>query len=531
MIDRMERLGRYEIIDEVGRGAMGVVYRARDPLIDRTVALKAIIAAGLNSREAEGFRMRFSREAQAAGRLSHPGIVTIYDVGEQEETHTPYLVMEYIAGRTLSTAVVEADQPLSPDSLLDIIEQVAEALDYAHREGIVHRDIKPANILVTPQGRAKIADFGVAKLRLTQTQMTNAGDLLGTPSFMSPEQVDGKPLDGRSDLFSLGVILYWVVSGQMPFDGDSPGELLLKILAKEHTPPSQINSSLGLPFDYVLGRALAKKPEDRYQTGKEFAEDLEDLRRGGAPRSQASKRVATPGTIEKTVLLERPADGSFVPAAAEKTVLLQQPPEMGTVGAGRSVVKVDVELAGDYAKAFVQKALVLLLLLLGHAVDFAKALPGRTRTGIIWMRRAWKWARTLPRSLQIGVGALAVVLMVVIGVSLGAALGPKATLRISLSGDVQSGEVSVWVDNRLVANGQVEAKTVRFAGIFRRTEGSYSKEVKVKPGDHAIRVQVVDATEGYNRTRETDATLKKDESRTLSIRCDWPRNSLSLSFY
>ncbi|MHB8539123.1 MAG: serine/threonine-protein kinase [Candidatus Dormibacteria bacterium] len=531
MIDRMERLGRYEILDEIGRGAMGVVYRARDPLIDRTVALKAIIAAGLNCREAEGFRMRFSREAQAAGRLSHPGIVTIYDVGEQEDTHTPYLVMEYVAGRTLSTAVVEADQPLSPDSLLDLIEQVAEALDYAHREGIVHRDIKPANILVTPQGRAKIADFGVAKLRLTQTQMTNAGDLLGTPSFMSPEQVDGKPMDGRSDLFSLGVIIYWVVSGQMPFDGDSPGELLLKILAKEHTPPSQINSSLGLPFDYVLGRALAKKPEDRYQTGKEFAEDLEDLRRGGAPRSQASKRVSIPGTIEKTVLLERPADGSFVPAAAEKTVLLQQPPEMGTVGAGRSVVKVDVELAGDYAKVFVQKALVLLLLLLRHAVDFAKAVPRRTRTAITWMRRAWEWARTLPRSLQIGVAALAILLIVVIGVSLGAALGPKATLRISLSGDVQSGEVSVWVDNRLVANGQVEAKTVRFAGIFRRTEGSYSKEVKVKPGNHVIRVQVVDATEGYNRTRETDATLKKDESRTLSIRCDWPRNSLSISFY
>lgn len=268
MIDRMERLGRYEILGEIGRGAMGVVYRARDPLIDRIVALKAIAVPGLNSREAEGFRTRFPREAQAAGRLSHPGIVTIYDVGEQEATQTPYIVMEYIAGRTLSTAVVDADQPLPLDSSLDLIKQVAEALDYAHREGIVHRDVKPANILVTSQGRAKIADFGVAKLRLTQSQMTNAGDLLGTPSFMSPEQVDGKPADGRSDLFSLGVILYWIVTGQMPFDGESPGELLLKILAKEHTPPSQINPSLGLQFDYVLGRVLAKRPEDRYQTGQ-----------------------------------------------------------------------------------------------------------------------------------------------------------------------------------------------------------------------------------------------------------------------
>lgn len=201
---------------------------------------------------------------------------------------------------------------------------------------------------------------------------------------------------------------------------------------------------------------------------------------------------------------------------------------MGTVSAGRSVVKVDVELAGDYAKVFVQKTLALLLLLLGHAVDFAKTLPRRTRTAIAWMRRVWGWARNLPRNLQIGVSASAIVL---IAVFLGVALRPTATLRISLSGDVRSGEVSVWVDDRLVANGQVEGKTVRLAGIFRKTEGSFSKEVKVSPGNHAIRVQIADASEAYNQTRQTDVTLKKDESHTLSIRCDSRRDSLSLSFY
>jgi serine/threonine protein kinase len=285
MTGPMARLGRYEIVEEIGRGAMGVVYRARDPVIDRTVALKAINATG--SGETESFHLRFRQEAQAAGRLSHPGIVTIYDVGEQDDSRAPYIVMEYVAGRTLWATVNEADPPLPLDARLDLVQQVAEALDCAHREGIVHRDIKPTNILVTPEGRAKIADFGVAKLHVSQSQMTVAGGVLGTPSFMSPEQVEGKPADGRSDLFSLGVILYWILTGRMPFDGESPGEILFKIVSKEPTPPSAIYPSIPREFDRVLARALAKNPDDRFQSGLDLRVEIEALRQGQAERAEA----------------------------------------------------------------------------------------------------------------------------------------------------------------------------------------------------------------------------------------------------
>ncbi len=279
----MQQLGRYEILAELGRGAMGAVFRARDPRIDRTVAIKTIAVPGASVKSLEEYRERFFREAQAAGRLSHPGIVTIFDVGEDPPTHTPFIVMEYADGRPLDDFVAAAGR-LSFEQALNIIQQIAEALNYAHAAGIVHRDIKPANIIVSGEGRTKIADFGIAKI--TQTEVTLPGQIMGTPAYMSPEQINGKPVDGRSDLFSLGVIAYWLLTGIKPFDGDTVTAICVQVATKDPDAASHVNATLSPDCDCVLARALAKDPEMRYQRGKDFAADLQDLRDGKPIQSQ-----------------------------------------------------------------------------------------------------------------------------------------------------------------------------------------------------------------------------------------------------
>src|SRR5579864_6686605 len=213
----VKRFGRYEIVAELGRGAMGVVYKARDPQIDRLVALKTISLRGQEPEQQE-FRQRFMREAQAAGRLQHPGIVTIFDVGEDPDTHDSFIVLEYVAGESLSR-VLSREKKLPLPRSLQLAEELAEALDYAHSQGVVHRDIKPANILLTEDGHAKIADFGIAKLNVAH--LTVPGRVLGAPAYMAPEQLVGEGSDGRSDRFSLGVILYAMITGHSPFHGDT----------------------------------------------------------------------------------------------------------------------------------------------------------------------------------------------------------------------------------------------------------------------------------------------------------------------
>jgi serine/threonine-protein kinase len=287
------------------------VFRARDPRIDRTVAIKTISVPGAGAAEMEEYRQRFFREAQAAGRLSHPGIVTIFDADEDASGATPFIVMEFVDGQPLDEFVAAAPAGRLPlDTAIDLVQQIAVALDYAHASGIVHRDIKPSNIIVTAEDRAKIADFGIAKLSMVEA--TLPGHVLGTPAYMSPEQLSGKPIDGRSDLFSLGVIAYWLFTGEKPFTGASITEISIQVATKDPRPASEAAPDLSKDFDYVLARALAKDPVMRYQRGKDLAADLEDLRLGRSPRSIA--------TDAKTALLPaatitRPADNKITAAA------------------------------------------------------------------------------------------------------------------------------------------------------------------------------------------------------------------------
>jgi serine/threonine-protein kinase len=264
------KLGRFEVLREIGKGAMGVVYLAHDPRIDRKIAIKMIsIPPGVSVEEAREARHRFVREAQAAGKLAHPNIITIYDV--VEDPQRTYIAMEYIDGVTLE-AYTKPGALLPLSRVLSVISQACSALDYAHKSQVIHRDIKPANLMLVKGDLLKITDFGLAKK--PDANLTQAGVLIGTPNYMSPEQISGKPMDGRSDFFSLGVVLYELVTGERPFGGDTISTIIYRILYDEPRPPRIINEMLPPAFDQILKRALAKEPADRFQSGAEFADAL-----------------------------------------------------------------------------------------------------------------------------------------------------------------------------------------------------------------------------------------------------------------
>jgi serine/threonine-protein kinase len=270
-----ERLGRYQLEREIGRGAMGIVYLGRDTAINRMVAIKAIpLASEFSDSELVEARARFFREAETAGRLNHPNIVTIYDVGE--ERGLAYIAMEYLKGRHLSE-YANSNNLLEPRKVLEIIARTAEALGFAHKQQVVHRDIKPANLMYDPATDVlKITDFGIA--RLSGAGSTRTGIVLGTPSFMSPEQLEGRTVTGHSDLFSLGVSLFQLLTGQLPFTADSMTGLMQQIAEAPHPPLRAFRPDLPACAESVIDRALAKNPEARYDSGAQMAAALDDCR-------------------------------------------------------------------------------------------------------------------------------------------------------------------------------------------------------------------------------------------------------------
>ncbi len=265
-----ERFGRYEAVAEIGDGAMGRVYKARDPVVQRFVAIKTIKSEYLTRDQAEEYLKRFRREAQAAGSLTHPNIVRIFDVGEN------HLVMEMLEGKTLQQLIRERGR-IEPEEARAILSPVADALDHAHAAGIIHRDVKPANIMIQPDGQPKLMDFGMA--HLDATVMTATGQILGSPSFMSPEQLLGETVTPRSDNYSLAVVAYEMLTGQSPFPGKTITAVIYRVMHETAQAPRKLNASLPERYDEIFARALAKEPEKRYAsaTGFSAALDIRDL--------------------------------------------------------------------------------------------------------------------------------------------------------------------------------------------------------------------------------------------------------------
>ena len=278
----ISHLGRYEINSELGQGAMGVVYKALDPLIDRIVAIKTI-NLGLALEEKAEYEGRFYQEAKAAGRLSHPNIVTIYDVGKSGDV--AYIAMEFLQGRELRD-ILNDGQLMPVARVLDVVSQVALGLVYAHGNGIVHRDVKPSNVMVDSDGHVKITDFGIARMESASVR-TQTGMVLGSPKYMSPEQVMGKLIDQRSDIFSLGVVLFEMLTGRAPFSGDNINAIMYQTLNYTPPPPGSMNSAVPDMLNFIVAKALAKGLDDRYQSAKDFADDLQACR-------EALSRVADP---------------------------------------------------------------------------------------------------------------------------------------------------------------------------------------------------------------------------------------------
>jgi serine/threonine protein kinase len=314
------KLGRYEVVRELGKGAMGIVYLAKDPLIGRLVALKTIrLGAHADDEEMKEFQQRFIREAQAAGILNHPAIVTVHDIGRDEESDTSFIAMEFVEGQNLKE-VLSQGRALSFEQIADIISQVAEALDFAHAKGIVHRDVKPANIILLEGNRAKITDFGIAKIASGAANLTSTGQFLGTPNYMAPEQIKGAPVDGRTDIFALGICLYECLTRRKPFGGDSLTSISYKIVHEPFPPLHEINPQIPEGYEELVANCLQKDPTKRYQRARDLATALRAVLRGEKPT-----RPPDPMLAEETVVTRAAADRASLSTGSGPMPTLEVP--------------------------------------------------------------------------------------------------------------------------------------------------------------------------------------------------------------
>jgi serine/threonine protein kinase len=500
--------GRYEIEAEIGRGAMGVVYRARDPKIDRLVAIKTISIFEQDSDQEREFRERFFLEAKAAGGLSHPGLVTIFDVGEEPESRLPYIVMEYVEGRPLSRILGAAPShklPLGPG--LQLAQEIAEALHYAHGRGVIHRDIKPANILVTREGHAKIADFGIAKV--SESQMTLPGRVLGSPAYMAPEQLSGEKADARADLFSLGVILYTVLTGYRPFQGNSAATVISKVANHDPVPVTVLEADFPPALNRIVSRAIAKDPAQRYQTGAEMAADIQKLRTtrklldetaGSLAVVSQDSAVAAPSQLQ-IAGLPRPGKSGMARVAVNA-----KPGAVASPGAPRSS-----SWPGSLTLALGAAVLVMVTAALGVY------LHGRNRSGQTVSASAPLLAAPATKPGRTAADALS------------PAPAQPARLQIEIEHHFVVARASVWLDNNLVYQRELQGTTKKHALVLQSTLGFDAGAVKLPAGRHTVRVRVQSGIDSYDLSKTVSGTLVSGRQSTLRVTCARQPNLLQVA--
>jgi serine/threonine protein kinase len=558
-------IGRYEILGEIGRGAMGVVYKARDPHIDRVVAIKTISLFDLEPTDEKEYRERFQQEARTAGRLSHPGIVAIFDVGADPETNAPYLVMEFIAGSSLTKLLADDHGKLPLPAALQIVEEIAEALDYAHSEGVTHRDVKPANILLTPEGRAKLADFGIA--RLDQSHLTLPGRLMGSPAYMAPEQMRGEAVDGRSDLFALGVVLYRLSTGYRPFQGNSTATVCYKLLRQDPLPASALNSDLPPELDEFLVRAMAKDPDQRFQSGKEMAVALRELRKIAELKQdplEPLRRIIdrtgvshAPVVPKEPIIFEIPlADiGADAPSKVPNVDAKQLSPP-SVVAAKLSAKKPDPWLKIALVAAPVVAILAGALLWGAHrhavsAAQEAQEIQGKTSAPVVPVASAVQPDQ--PPVPAIGDHPLPAapvknerpvqrkrarpITDVKSADAAGNASEPSeqpivvhhmdfAKLDVVIEHGFEDATVSVLVDQKPLYSQELHGESKRRALLFKRTQGKESGSINLLPGKHDIVVRVQSPADGYDASKTLSEGFSQGSSRVLRIKCDKHKNKL-----
>jgi hypothetical protein len=475
-------IGRYRIQRVIGRGMMGVVYEAFDPDLDRTVALKSIqLTFTTAPGQQEQFDQRFLAEARAAAGLSHPAVVVVHDVGRDPETGRPFIAFEHLRGRPLDD-VVREEGPLEWRRALQVAAQVARALHVAHRRGIVHRDIKPANIMLLDGGQPKIMDFGIAKL--PALELTSTGQFMGTPAYVSPEQLAGSPLDGRSDLFSLGAVLYFMLTGRVAFDGGSIPATLALITFRDPEPPSRVRPGIPADVDTLLACALAKAPDRRHGDALQLAQDLEEVAGGRPPRHLPAQADAAPGTLvtprapadpllEELLLEPLPPD----PPAAVARTLPPPPPTPGPTPPAPA-----------------------------HAT-LARGLSGRR--GLLALAGA---------ALLAGAAALALrgPAAVVPAGSLAPLGPPPAQLEVDLEHSLRGGTLRVYVDDDLALEEPLESYVSEDLVLLKLRKGRERATLKVRPGEREVRVQL--SGDGWSATRRISGSFESGHTRRLNVR-------------
>ncbi|HKI26350.1 MAG TPA: protein kinase [Candidatus Sulfotelmatobacter sp.] len=549
------RFGRYEIDSELGRGAMGIVYKARDPQIDRWVALKTIPLHAQPSEMGEQFRHRFLNEAQAVGRLIHPGIVAVFDVGEDEEHHDPYIVFEYVAGEALNK-VLSREKILPLARALQLVEELAEALDYAHQQGVVHRDIKPGNILLTPEGHAKIADFGIAKIDLSHT--TLPGKVLGTPAYMAPEQLcDGKT-DGRSDLFSLGVILYAMVTSRSPFRGDNSSAVCHKVATLNPPPPSAVNFELPRELDAVVARALAKKPGKRYQSGAEFAQAIHGLRARFAPTLvPVSPEKVSPEKVSPGKVLAGPPEKA---APKKPAAALQGRPATGLAYAAKVVRSAVLQAPlKDLALGFATITMLLIVGVQGHllfrahseeaaAAETPRVHPGGAAAGAT--RNAGASAAnpkpaagaaansSAPNS---STSAKAALQTASAKTPAGGSASPtsaageqvivaSSALNLAVQHQFKNATLYLWVDDQLMLKRVLHGGTQKRLVVFNGVRGVDSETIQVLAGKHTLRLRALTADQSVDLSKTIAADFIGGGEKALRVTFDKHNSAMRLEW-
>jgi tRNA A-37 threonylcarbamoyl transferase component Bud32 len=513
---RSKRFGRYEILAELGRGAMGVVYKARDPKINRVVAVKTVSLAGQSPEEDREYRERFCREAEAAGRLSHPGIVTIFDVGEEPETRAPYIVMEFVGGQSLDKLLSRDGHKLPLEAALQLTLELAEALDCAHGQGVVHRDLKPANILLTEDGHAKIADFGVAKLNLANH--TLAGRALGTPAYMSPEQLNGEEVDGRSDLFSLGVILYTVLTGYRPFQGNSAATVWFKVVNRDPIPATLLDTELPQGLDSIIARAMAKDPAERYQRGMEMALDIQELRAGREPRSRSKLPGSPTGASAGQVAEERAKASLGQPWIAAELLWSALSPLLGH-GAGKNLLE-------KIRKKSVAGALLLAgLLIFGlWVISFGlQGVPLSSAGALLppaGARAPVKTAATPAPIVQeqpTPVPAERTYPSPAKAARANSPTVPPAALDIEVEHNFTAAHLSLWVDDHPIYTHLLAGTDKKRLVVFHGVQGRESHAMQLTPGKHRVRVRVVSGVDSYDQSGTVAGEFASGKKKVLRI--------------
>ena len=481
-----ESLGRYQIEAEIGRGAMGVVYRASDPKIDRLVAIKTISLTGQEPPDEEEYRERFLQEARAAGRLSHPGIVTIFDAGEDPKTHEPYLVMEYVSGQPLSKILWGPDRRLPVETALNYALEIAEALAYAHSQGVIHRDIKPANILITDDDHAKIADFGVA--RLNHTLSTHTGQIFGSPAYMAPEQLTMGHADARSDLFSVGVMLYSMLTGFRPFQGNSAETVCFKVMNVEPVPVTSFQADLHPGLDRIIAKAIAKDPDERYQSGSALAQDIKEFLASDAPEAEADDSLA-----------------AWIPQSA-----LPRELRLSSNGAYRK------QLAG---KAAVAAVLIAVLLTAWQVRKEMRAVaefqppPAQVPSAPAIQKTPNPPPRPRKTSPHPKIER--------------SPTAQLARVHVEILHHFTAAKASVWMDNEIMLDENLHGDDQRHP-LLRTLEMNQTANFDVSSGKHQLEVRVVTPDNTYDQSEMLEADLAPGSKHVLLVNCDKRKMLVSL---